>query len=108
MHLLDSPDEYPNSDVSEVAGKIFKEHYLNLLGEDVRFVRLASEFRVSTVLGYHSYGLISVAEMHKKDRRCDELIEKTAAALDDDAVSLMLIGVQRDNLELSVRMALNR
>ena len=63
---------------------------------------------LATTLGCHSYGLISVAEMHKKDRCCDELIEKTAAVLNDDAVSLMLIGVQRDNLELSVRMALNQ
>jgi len=46
--------------------------------------------------------------MHRKNRRCDELIEKTAAALNGDIVVLMLLAVQRGNLELSVKTALNR
>jgi hypothetical protein len=44
MHLLDYPNEYPDSSVSEVAEKLFKEHYLHPLSEDVRFVKLESEF----------------------------------------------------------------
>ena len=40
--------------------------------------------------------------------RCDDLIEKTAAALNDDIVAIMLLAVQRDNLQLSVKAALNR
>ena len=43
-----------------------------------------------------------------KDSRCDGLVEKTAAALNEDAVALMLLAVQRDNLELSVKTALSR
>lgn len=46
--------------------------------------------------------------MHMQNGRCDNLIEKTAATLNDDVVALMLLAVQRDNLELSVRMALDR
>ncbi len=46
--------------------------------------------------------------MHRKNRRCNELIEKTAAALNEDTVVLMLLAVQRDNLESSVKLALNR
>ena len=46
MHLLDYPDEYPDSDASEVAEKIFREHYLLPLGEEVRFVRLESKSRL--------------------------------------------------------------
>ena len=46
--------------------------------------------------------------MHMKDCRCDDLVEKTAAALNEDAVALMLIAVQRGNLELSVKTALSR
>ena len=43
------------------------------------------------------------------NRRCDNLIEKAAATLDDDIVALMLLAVQRSNLEeLSVKVALNR
>ena len=37
--------------------------------------------------------------------RCSNLIEKTAAALNDDAVMLMLVAVQRNNVELSVKFA---
>ena len=43
-----------------------------------------------------------------QNRRCDDLIEKTATTLNDDVVTLMLIAVQRGNMELSVKMALNR
>ena len=46
--------------------------------------------------------------MHKKDSRCNNLIEKTAEVLNDDVVVLMLLAVQRGNLELSVETALNR
>jgi hypothetical protein len=39
---------------------------------------------------------------------CGDLIEKTAAALNDDAVMLMLLAVQRNNVELSVKSAWSR
>jgi hypothetical protein len=50
----------------------------------------------------------SLAEMHMKESRCDGLIEKTAAALNEDVVALMLLAVQKGNLELSVKTALSR
>ena len=46
--------------------------------------------------------------MHRQNGHCDDLIETTAAALDEDAVALMLLAVQNGNLELSVKVALNR
>ena len=46
--------------------------------------------------------------MHRQKGQCSDLIEKTAAALDEDTLQLMLLAVQRDNLELSVKAALNR
>ena len=51
--------------------------------------------------------------MHRQNGRCADLscghlIEKTAAALNDDVVNLMLWAVQRGNLELSVKLALNK
>ena len=46
--------------------------------------------------------------MHRQNRHCNELIEKTAAVLTEDVVALMLLAVQRGNLELSVETALNR
>jgi hypothetical protein len=45
--------------------------------------------------------------MHKQRGCCGDLLEKTATALDKDTVALMLLAVQRDNLELSVKLALN-
>ncbi|KAF8266812.1 hypothetical protein EI94DRAFT_134597 [Lactarius quietus] len=46
--------------------------------------------------------------MHMKDSRCDSLVEETAAALNEDTVVLMLLAVQRGNIELSVKAALSR
>ena len=46
--------------------------------------------------------------MHINGSHCGDLIEKTAAALNDDAVMLMLVAVQRNNVELSVRLAWRR
>ncbi len=47
MHLVDYPNEYPDSNLSEAAEKRFQEHYLHPLGDDVRFVRLESGLRVN-------------------------------------------------------------
>ena len=44
--------------------------------------------------------------MHKPDQKCSNLIEVTANALSGGVVALMLIAVQRDNLELSVNQAI--
>ena len=46
--------------------------------------------------------------MHRQDRRCNDLVETTAAALHEDRVGLMLLGIQKGNLEFSVRRALAR
>ena len=46
--------------------------------------------------------------MHKHGQRCAGLIEMTADALSDSAVALMLVAVQRDNLELSIKAAIQR
>jgi len=48
-----------------------------------------------------------MSEMHKKDSHCNGLIEKTAASLNEDVVALMLLVVQRGNIELSVKTALS-
>ena len=46
--------------------------------------------------------------MQRQNGHCGDLVVKTAAALDEDAVALMLLAVQNGNLELSVKVALNR
>ena len=107
MHLVDYPDEFCHLDnrVSQVAEHQFQEQYLHSLGDDARFVQLQSRF-----LSFRCHGhiLTPLKEMHIQNRRCEELIEKTATALNDDVVALMLLAVQRDSLEFSVKIALNR
>ena len=46
--------------------------------------------------------------MHRQNRNCDDLIEKTATALNENVVALMVLAVREDNLEFSVKTALNR
>ena len=50
MDVSDDPDKYPDStSVAEVAEKRFQDHYLRPLGDDVRYVRLESEFRMRCI-----------------------------------------------------------
>ena len=51
---------------------------------------------------------ICPAEMEKHGQRCAGLIEMTANALSDGVVALMLVAVQRDNLEHSITQAIRR
>ncbi|KAN0137608.1 hypothetical protein V8E53_004659 [Lactarius tabidus] len=88
MDVWDDPDKYPNGNVAQIAEKRFQDHYLGPLGDSVRHVRLE--------------------KMNEKDSRCDSLVEKTAGALNEDAITLMLLAVQKGNLELSVKIALSR
>ena len=39
---------------------------------------------------------------------CGNLVEKTATALNEETVMLMLLAVQRGNVELSVKLAWRR
>ena len=45
--------------------------------------------------------------MHRPDQKCTNLIDATANALSVGVVAIMLMAVQRDNLELSVKQAIN-
>jgi len=51
---------------------------------------------------------ISLLEMHKPNGCCKRLIEETANVLNNDVVTLMLVAVQRMNLELSVTLAVKQ
>ena len=46
MHMADYPNRYPDSNLSEVAETLFQEHYMQPLGDDIRFVQLKRGFRV--------------------------------------------------------------
>jgi hypothetical protein len=43
--------------------------------------------------------------MQKDDQRCTDLIETTSNALCEDAVAVMLLAVQTDNVELCIKQA---
>ena len=43
--------------------------------------------------------------MHKPGQRCFDLVQTTANALSSGVVSLMLLSVQKDNLELNINLA---
>ena len=53
-----------------------------------------------------TYINIHSIEMHRDEQRCTDLIEVTAKALSGRAIALMLVAVQRDNLELSINQAI--
>ncbi|KAN0131046.1 hypothetical protein V8E53_011179 [Lactarius tabidus] len=88
IDMSDDPNQNSDSNVSQVVEERFQEHYLRPLGDDIKYVRLE--------------------KMHRKDSHCDNLVETTAAALNEETVALMLLAVQRSNLELSVKTALRR
>ena len=106
MDILDDPDKYPpGSDVFEEAEKRFQEYYLRPLGDDAKYVQLESGFKL---VGQGYMLMNCLAEMHMSESRCDGLIETTAATLNENVVALMFLAVQRGNIELSVKTALNR
>ena len=49
-----------------------------------------------------------VKEMQKVETRCHALLEETAEALNEDVLALMLLAVQKTDLELSIRTAAKR
>ena len=51
---------------------------------------------------------ILCAGMHEAGKQCTELLEKTANALNDNVVSVMLLAVQKGNLELSIIIAVTK
>ena len=101
----DKEFEVTEDKVSEVAEKRFQEHYLESLGYSDRYVRLRSGLSSRILLFCAN---VSFADMHRHTSSCEDLIEKTAISLNEDIIALMLLAVQRSNLALSVRLALNR
>ena len=85
------------------AESVFNTHYLASLGETPPFVRLESKdffSQLTPIFNIYSVG------MHKPGQRCTDLIDVTSNMLSAGVVALMLMAVQRDNLELSVKQAI--
>ena len=92
------PDTHFDTEVKSV----FDRYYLASLSGPPPFVRLESENFFQAIQTHVNSCPVG---MHKHDQRCTDLIEATANALSGAAVTLMLIAVQRDILELSVKKA---
>ena len=46
--------------------------------------------------------------MHEEGKHCTELLEMTANALNENVINVMLLAVQKGNLELSINLAVTR
>ena len=103
MELWDEGHDPENLLQMEVESR-FKNYYLACLHGTAPVVRLESEdYDFNWFMPI--FHLCSV-DMHKPYQQCTDLIEATANALSGATVTLMLIAVQRDNLELSIRQAI--
>jgi hypothetical protein len=97
-------DEVDQALVDREMEGIFKQYYLANLGEAPRFVCLESESFTNRLAGITL--IVFPAGMDKPGKRCTPLLEETADALSGNVASLMLLSVQKDNLELNIKQAI--
>ena len=102
---LEDEDDYPEARIDVEIGRVFKEHYLSSLSGSPPFICLESEVSLSTDRYSTDF---CPSGMHKDGQRCTELIKLTANSLSEDVVALMLVAVQKDNLEVSINHAIKR
>jgi len=104
IHMkLTEEDHDPETQLNTKVESVFNEHYLGSLSGHPTFVCLESEDFVDQFTPI----LISVlVGMHRSDQWCTDLIEVTADALNGGIVALLLIAIQRNDLELNVKQAI--
>jgi hypothetical protein len=102
---LEDEDRHDSETGAKESERIFQEHYLKVLGANPPFVRLESKVREGSSV-FIADG--SSAGMHEAGKRCTELLEVTARALDDGVVAVMLLAVQTGNLELGINSGVRR
>lgn len=88
MMLEDDGHPDPISQAGIKAEEMFQKLYVEELGGTLKFLRLE--------------------RMHKVGEGCLRLIGMTADALDHRVLTLMLLAVQRGNVEMSIRVAVKR
>ena len=54
------------------------------------------------------WGIYLVIEMHKVDNGCKILLERTMAALDEEAMEMLLATTQHSNILLCIQYAVKR
>jgi len=90
------------ADIDTKVERVFEQQYLAWLCGPPPFICLESEDFVMIELYFANF---CAAGMHKNGQRCMDLIELTANSLSGGMVALMLVAVQKDNLELSINQA---
>jgi hypothetical protein len=79
---------------------------MNVIWPTLRGLHRSYVWRVrisSTTSSYSAHRCL--AGMHKPGQRCADLIYKTANALSSSVVTLMLLAVQKDNLQVNIYQA---
>jgi hypothetical protein len=99
---LEDQHRDPGTDLEVEMESVFNEHYIGTLKGPPPFIRLQSKDFVNKLSIYHAK-FCSVG-MHKPGQRCMGLIEITAKAL-STGVALILFAVQKNNLELNIKHA---
>ncbi|KDQ50386.1 hypothetical protein JAAARDRAFT_142096 [Jaapia argillacea MUCL 33604] len=74
----------------QYADKILQDHYLPKLKS----------------VPYQPKEWMCLKDMHKPANNCSELVEKTAAAIDDDGLQSLFISVQAKDLKLNIKQAI--
>jgi hypothetical protein len=82
--------------------KIFNKEFLANLKGSPPSVRLESKLYLPITMHYAN---CRCTGMHKPGQRCSDLIQMTANPLSTGVVSLMLLSVQKNNLELNIKQA---
>ena len=54
----------------------------------------------------HSRNFDAHLDMHEEHANANELLEKTVDSLDDNALKLLFVSVQRNNMDLSMKYAI--
>ena len=96
---------HPETHIDAEVKRGFEQHYLASLSGPPPFICLESE---DFVTGAPYFTNFCPGGMHKDSQQCTDLIKLTANSLSGDVVALMLIAVQKDNLELSITFAIRQ
>jgi hypothetical protein len=92
-----------------IAEKRIKKDYLGRLQDikpgPARIVQLRGTRLSRCLTDAHS---VCHVDMHKTDKGCAVLLQKTAEALNDDALDLMCKSVRLNNLEFNIKNAINQ
>ena len=103
---LEDQHRDPATELDTEVKSIFNQYFLASLTGPPPFIRLESKDFDDDQNLYTYHTKSSPAGMHRPGQQCNGLIHLTANTLSGDVAALMLLAVQRDNLELSINQAI--